>query len=218
MASFLNSTLLAGIEPILNRVIQLDPDVEPLLQPLNGKTLAIALTDIGLEFTVLFNLASITLMDSLETAANTTLKAPTLSLLRYAHNPTQSLKPLNIHSSGDVQTLTPLLTLLQKLEPDWEEALAQRIGDSAATQVGYWARQLLNWTHQSRHRFSHQTKTFFAQGDRHLVTRAELIHFFDQIDALNIDSERLELKIARLERQRATAQQNATAHRKETTP
>jgi ubiquinone biosynthesis protein UbiJ len=218
MTAFIKSVLLAGVEPLINQALRLDPTARGLLQPLTGKTLAISLTDINLDFSVLFSDESITLISHFEPAADTTLTAPLMSLIRFARDPEQSLKPLNIRISGDIQTLQPLLKLLQEVEPDWEEALAGRIGDSAASQIGYWSRQIVQWSSQSRQRMAAQTKAFLDQGDHRYVTHSELTEFFDAIDDFNIDSERLELKVARLERKRARAQQASGAATQEIDP
>lgn len=205
MTAFFKSMLLAGIEPLINQALRLDPAARALLEPLVGKTLAISLTDINLEFSVVFSEQSITLISAFEPAADTTLTAPLLSLIRFARNPDQALKPLNIRISGDIQTLKPLLQLLQEVEPDWEEALAARIGDSAASQLSYWTRQVMQWSAISRQRVTEQAKSFLDQGEHRYVTYNELTAFFDEIDDLNIDTERLELKVARLERKRQRA-------------
>jgi ubiquinone biosynthesis protein UbiJ len=202
MTAFFKSVLLASIEPLINQALRLDPAAGELLHPLSGKTLAISLTDINLDFSVLFSDESITLISQFEAAADTSLTAPLMSLIRFARDPEQSLKPLNIRISGDIQTLKPLLRLLQEVEPDWEEALAARIGDSAASQLGYWSRQVIQWSTLSRKRVADQAKAFLDQGEHRFVTHADILGFFDEIDDLNIDSERLELKIARLERKK----------------
>lgn len=211
MTAFLKSMLLAGIEPLINQALRLDPAASALLAPLVGKTLAISLTDVKLECSVVFSEESITLISAFEPTADTTLTAPLLSLIRFARDPDLSLKPLNIRISGDIQTLKPLLQLLQEVEPDWEEALAARIGDSAASQLGYWSRQVMQWSAISRKRVTDQAKYFLDQGNHRYMTHAELSEFFDEIDDLNIDSERLELKVARLERKRQRAKLAAAA-------
>jgi len=199
MSPFIKSLLLSGIEPLINQALMFDPQAEALLEPLVGRTLAINLTDIKLECSIVFSKDSLTLVSQFEPLADTTLQAPLMSLIRYARDPNQSLKPLNIRISGDIQSLKPLLNLLQQIEPDWEEAIAQRIGDSAAAQLSYWTKHLLRWSKRSKDQLTEQTKSFLQKGDHSLTTKSQHNLLYDAVDNLSIDTERLELKIAHLE-------------------
>lgn len=121
--------------------------------------------------------------------------AAAVSLLRSRGEQAQG-----VEFRGDVAVVHALRRLAGGLEIDWEAQLARLTGDIVAHRVGLAARGLLGWLDHARQTFEANLGEYLTEETRQLPPAAEVATFLDEVDRLRQDADRLEARLARLER------------------
>ncbi|KTC19869.1 sterol-binding protein [Pseudomonas putida] len=194
--------LLASVEHGLNRVLRMDSTALPRLAALEGKIIAIDCRQPALQLYILPGDDGLMLASHWETEADCTLRAPASSLLQLALSQD---KPAVLHSpqvelEGDSAVLLDLVGVLQDLELDWEYELSRWLGPVATQLIGGHLRSRARWTRQGLASLNQNLGEYLAEEARTLVGQREAEARFAELDALKIDVERLEARIARLAR------------------
>jgi len=104
-----------------------------------------------------------------------------------------------IQISGDVTLAQQLQAALNRLEPDWEAALAARIGDVPAHFLGNRIREAIHWSRRAHESLLANVDEYLHEETRTLPPRAELDARLQDIDALRLTVDRLEARTAQLE-------------------
>ncbi|MGD2173375.1 MAG: SCP2 sterol-binding domain-containing protein [Gammaproteobacteria bacterium] len=99
---------------------------------------------------------------------------------------------------GDVKLAQKLQRILAGLDIDWEEALADHIGDVAAFQVHQGARRLREWLKQGADSLLRTTSDYLREEARASPTGVEFELFQAGVTGLNQDVARAEARLARL--------------------
>ncbi|HEY6641741.1 ubiquinone biosynthesis accessory factor UbiJ [Povalibacter sp.] len=193
---------LTPLESVLNRNIAASATARSLCNRLAGKVMAIKFT--GLPLTIQFESDGERM--KLETAATGTpsaaLTGTPLSLLQLASpRPEAALRTGAVHIEGDAEVAQTFSELLKHARPDLEEELSRVIGDVAAHQVGNFARSALTFGRRAADTFAQNVAEYLQEEGRDLPTRVEADEFIAGVDKLRDDVDRLEARLARLERQ-----------------
>lgn len=104
-----------------------------------------------------------------------------------------------IEVNGDVTLAQQLQAVINRLEPDWEAALAARIGDVPAHFLGRRVREAIQWSRRAHESLLANVEEYLHEETRTLPPRAELDARFQDIDDLRLAVDRLEARTARLE-------------------
>lgn len=201
----LTQALLAGAEQGINRLLRLDATAAPRLQALAGTVIAIEVTSVpGLQLFILPDGHGLRLARHWQAGADCTLQAPALRLLQLLG---QSDKQAVLHApdvklQGDSQPLLALSGILQDLELDWEDALAQWLGPVATGILGSQLRQSGRWASQSGQQLHASLKDYLSEESRQLVGSREAQARFAELDHLKLTLDRLEARVQRLTRHR----------------
>jgi ubiquinone biosynthesis accessory factor UbiJ len=105
-----------------------------------------------------------------------------------------------VHISGDAEIAARYRELLELARPDWEEELSRLIGDLPARRVSLAARAALSWARGFAHSARANVAEYLQEESRALVSKPEVEEFLSQVDALRETADRVEARIARLER------------------
>jgi ubiquinone biosynthesis accessory factor UbiJ len=105
-----------------------------------------------------------------------------------------------VHVSGDAEIAARYRELLELARPDWEEELSRLIGDLPARRVSLAARAALSWLRGFAHSARANVAEYLQEESRALVSKPEVEEFLAQVDALRETADRVEARIARLER------------------
>jgi len=84
---------------------------------------------------------------------------------------------------------------------DWEEVLAQNIGDIPAHQAGRLLRGSLDWIMSTRGKLREDIGEYLQEEVRLLPSRNEIEAFMDDVSKTRSDVDRLEARIQRLEKE-----------------
>ena len=194
--------LLASVELGLNRVLRLDSTALPRLAHLTGKVIAVDCRSPALQLFILPSDEGLMLTSHWETDVDCTLRAPASSLIKLAvsKDKTAVLHAPEVELDGDSGVLLELAGVLQDLELDWEYELSRWLGPVATQMIGGHLRSRARWTRQGLASLNQNLGEYLAEEARTLVGQREAEARFAELDALKIDVERLEARIARLAR------------------
>jgi ubiquinone biosynthesis protein UbiJ len=195
---------LTPLESVLNRNIAASSAARALCQRLNGKVLALHIE--GLPLSIYFHSQGeqMSLDTQHEGTPNATLSGTPLSLLRMAGPaPEAALRTGNVHIQGDAEVAQTFSELLKHARPDLEEELSRVIGDVAAHHVGNVARSALGFARRAADTFTQNVSEYLQEEGRDVPSRTEAQEFLVGVDTLRDDVDRLEARLALLERKRA---------------
>jgi ubiquinone biosynthesis protein UbiJ len=106
-------------------------------------------------------------------------------------------KRLGVH--GNTALAHQLQRALNQLEPDWEAAMARHLGDLPAHFLGKRIRSAVHWSRQAANAMSANLEEYLHEESQALPGRRELEATFQDIDQLNLRTERLEARLTQLE-------------------
>ena len=139
-------------------------------------------------------------------AADVTLRGAPLSLLRFALAGDREREALilggEVGLRGDIALATRLQRIAARMDLDLEEALARRIGDVPAHEIVRGARGLGGWMRDAGAALLADVSEYLRHEAAMAPGREDVEWFAHAVDDLRDDVERLEARIAGLERGR----------------
>ena len=84
------------------------------------------------------------------------------------------------------------------MDIDWEEHLSRLIGDIAAHRLVSVFNGILNWSKSAASNFTNDLGEYLQEESRDVVSGPEMEMFFQQVDRLRDDAERLQARTDRL--------------------
>ena len=196
LQALLPQLLCASAERLCHSLISMDSGANARLSKLQGKQLAFTLREFNVRLVLtagndrlLFNQHN----EDVDCAISTDLAS--LRLLRDASQLTRLIKADALQIEGDIQVAQQYSYFLQRLNPDWQEALAGYVGDAMAHKIGLSIGQLQHYIQQKASLLD-QSFTMLAQDELRLSpTSIELQQFSQDVSELSARVDRL---IARL--------------------
>ena len=194
----------------LNRMsallLSVDPDGKEKLATLAGKVLCIEITD-G-QSTPLLTLylspsaEGMTIDSACDSEPNVTLTGSIMAFAKLSTTGLESgvLTDGRVTMRGDAESGQALHKILTQLDIDWEELLSRYIGDTPARKIGNSARHFTAWASHSLHLARINGGEFLQEEKRVLVTNLAMQRFQNSVDALRIDTDRLQQRISRLQK------------------
>jgi ubiquinone biosynthesis protein UbiJ len=194
----LNQLFATTLETLLNQALRLDPTSLHALSKLSGKIIRIEIS--GMSFTLFIDNQGITVLSDYDGEVDVRIGGAPFTLLRLLlqNEITLSNNP-EVTINGEIGTAQQLLSILKGLDIDWEEQLAQGLGDIPAHQLSTLFRQCQNYTRERINTLQLNMSEYLQEESGHLPGNAEIEVFLDAVDTLRNDVERLEQKVQRLE-------------------
>jgi ubiquinone biosynthesis protein UbiJ len=100
---------------------------------------------------------------------------------------------------GDTALAHQLQRALNQLQPDWEAAMANHLGDVPAHFIGKRIRQAVKWSRQAFSTMNANVEEYVHEESLTLPGRRELEATFQDIDELSLRTERLEARLKQLQ-------------------
>ena len=137
--------------------------------------------------------------------ADVSIRGAPLSLLRFALTPEREALILDddVTLSGDIGLATRLQQVAARIDVDFEEALARRIGDVPAHELMRALLGLRDWAQDAGSSLLADVSEFLRHESGMTPLGEEAERFAQQVDDLRDDVERLDARIIRLERRQA---------------
>lgn len=201
-AQLLPALICAVGEPLLNKIIRLDAQLQQRLQPLVGKQLAFEIAELNWRLVLTAQPNGIWLNQHQETvdcAVRTNIGS--LSQLTDPAQLTRLIRADELQIDGDLATLQRFSHFFSALEPDWQEYLSGYLGDAPTHQI---TRMLQHLTRQLRQKLANYDATFteLSQDELQLTPAPTAVaEFSQQVSALSGRTEVLAQQIALLRRE-----------------
>ncbi|NVK89446.1 MAG: SCP2 sterol-binding domain-containing protein [Gammaproteobacteria bacterium] len=206
--SQLKRLLAHSLQFSVDRLLALDPEAQAKAATLSGKAVQINIADWAL--TLVFTFTPKTPAPTTKIVAITTDPEPTaavilsgnssdfLAMARQQHSGDAIFKG-DLHFTGEVGTAQSFAQFWQKLELDWEEALAQHTGDIIAHQVATASRRTLAFVKQSLSEWQQNTQEQLTEELGLSPAPLEAEYFYEQVDELRSDTSRLSARLSNLQ-------------------
>ena len=206
---------LAGraLEAALNRAVALDPDTRDALQPLDGRSVVLALeaaeTPLAMRLQVDGERLRVGPVDAEQTpdlAVRSTLGGvlsfgmqTLLPRLLGKRDDDEAAMPVGrMRIEGDAELARRLQRLAERFDPDWQQPFTAVFGDVIGVQIANALAAALRQARVGGQKFAETAAEYLTEESRDVVPRAELDAFHDDVDTLRDDTERLAARIARL--------------------
>jgi len=192
--------LLGALEASLNQYLALDQDSGYFLAPLAGKVIAVTVQPFDDTIYLCPTNDSIQCLDQFPDPPDTRLTGSVwaLGLMGLSSTPMRSVFSGEVKIEGDMQTGRKFQELFAKLDIDLEEKLSQFTGDIIAHKVANFFRAGQRWSKDSLETFRLNAKEFLQEETRDLPSAPEVDIYYDQVDELRTDFDRLQSRIERL--------------------
>lgn len=196
-----------ALELVLDRALALDPDTRTALATLEGREMALALQAPPLALRVRVETGRLVIGPDrgaeADLSVRTTLGAVIAQLL--PGREAGALPVGQVRISGDAELARRVQQLLQRYEPDVEEAFTRLFGDVIGVQIARALRRGFDWSRATATVMARNTAEYLSEESGDLVPKAELEAFLDEVDETRDAVERLERKIARVQGRAADA-------------
>ena len=197
--------LTQTIEFSLNQYLSFDKEMQSQLYDIDGVVIEIYFSD--LDFSIYFQIDENRIHCSNEYSdiPNARLCASTFALMQSLQEPNFKLPlPKGMMISGDMEILNQFSKVLQKIEIDWEEGLSKCIGDIPAYQLGNIVRRGKNHVKSVISNFKSNFSEYLKEEKQILPTKPEVEDFLSTVDQLQVDVDRIEARIRKIEREKST--------------
>jgi ubiquinone biosynthesis accessory factor UbiJ len=166
------------------------PEARARCAALAGSTVAVELTDLGVELCLRPNADGIAVSVERTTEADARIRARSVDLLRLSTGEGATGAPGRLHIEGDAELAQAVRDLMRSVPFDPEERLARLIGDIPAHQAGRMARGVHGFMRDTAWRIAAMGSEFLQYETRDLVRPDEVAAFVAEVDALRDDLER----------------------------
>ena len=206
---------LAGraLEAALNRAIALDPDTRDALQPLDGRSVVLALDAAEAPLAMRLQVDG----ERLRVGPVDPEQAPDLAvrstfggvlslgmqtllskLLGKRDDDADAVPVGRMRIEGDAELARRLQRLAERFDPDWQQPFTAVFGDVIGVQIANGVAAALRQARTGGQKFAESAAEYLTEESRDVVPRAELNAFYDDVDTLRDDAERLAARVARL--------------------
>ena len=196
------------LERLIDGALDLDPETRSALAGLSGKVVDVELSGAG-SLRVRIDDERVHIGPRDDAAdADVTLRGAPLSLLRFAFAGDREAQILGeeVSLQGDIALATRLQQIAGRLDIDFEEAFARHLGDAPAHELVRAMRGFGGWLSGTGSALLEDASEFLRHEAAITPRRVEVDRFVNDVDDLRDDAERLEARVARLERRRVDRQ------------
>lgn len=197
-AASLAESWLGTIESIVNRTLELDGLTLAALAELSGKVVAIEVRETRIRFVVTLREHGIQLGTTHDGAVDVCIRGSIPDVLHYLFAGRAAGAAGGFEISGDAALANSLQEIFARMEPDWEEAVARRIGDTAARKAGVLFRSARASGREARHALGMDFSEYLRFEKGLVPERSEVERFLSSVDGLRDDVARLRFRLDRL--------------------
>ena len=188
------------LESVINRYLQLDPEMLDKLADFSGKVIKLEITGINKELYMFPGERGIQIATEYEGPVDTVLSGTAISLFKMglASNAAKLLLKGEVEISGDTRLGHQFKNVFSQMDIDWSEPLADFVGDAFAWQIHQSAKKLEQWGKDTVKSVSLSFSEYLQEESRDVVTETELNIFNDAVDQIRDDVDRLQARIKTL--------------------
>lgn len=198
----MKAIFLSTLSKLINAYLRLDPESRSRLSMLQGKVVTVELLPIHFTFQLLFNPEGVVLEANETHFTDTKIIGTPLQMFGVvaAKKNRHHFFAEDLVLIGDAELAQQVIQVFDELEIDWEEMLSQLIGDVPAYHAAQAVQGIQNWLHQAQFSMTQNLNDYVHEEIKWFPSKEELKDFFSDIDDLRMDVDRVETKIALLEK------------------
>ncbi len=188
-----------NLQSVLNQYLALDPESSKRIKAIDNKVVTIELLSIPLTFQLIFTNSTIEICKARE-KPDTIIKGTPLSLLRMSldKHHRKSFFADDVTIEGDLELGQKVIDLFDSLDVDYEEYLAYWIGDIPSYHMGQLSRKIRAFKSNVTSTLKDNFKEYLHEETQIFPGKEEVLDFFNDVDQLRLDVDRLEAKIRKL--------------------
>ena len=193
-------TSLKLLATALNNYLALDPEAPEKLKAFDNKVICIDIRGLNRKLYLLISNDRVDVRRDHEAEPDATISGSPAALFKLGLH--RDAAPLffagEVEIRGDTRLGRRFKSLLADMEIDWEEHLSRLIGDIAAHRLVGMFGQLRSWGKSAASNFTDDVGEYLQEESRDVVSAPEMEMFFQQVDRLRDDTERLLARTDRL--------------------
>ncbi|GLQ48297.1 sterol-binding protein [Dyella lipolytica] len=195
---------LAGraLETALNHALSLDPDTQAKLATLDGRSVQLHLRGVDLALAVTVEQGRLNVGPAPDTSDLRVAATPGSLLSMLFRRNSDGMAPGKVEIAGDAELARRLEKLASGFAPDFEEAFSRTFGDVLGVPLAKAVRSGLAHARETATHLSQDSAAWLRDEARIALAPGEVENFLDEVDALRERTERLDARLARLERTR----------------
>jgi ubiquinone biosynthesis protein UbiJ len=193
-------TLLA-LQKAINHALLLDEATLVKLHKLNGKSLELIISPLKVCFFIVFKDNKLCLLDRYEHIPDVTIHSSPIGLIRLSLLPSSKVRSLfndKVKIYGNIALGQEIKKLFDEIDIDWEGHLAELTGDVVAHQIGNLVRGGRAFKRKVQDSFSRNVSEYLHEEIREFPPREEVNDFYNEVDDLNLRTDRLSAHINKL--------------------
>lgn len=197
----MKTVLLPFLTDVINAYLLLDTESTSRLNKLQGKRITIELLPFHWVFHCTFTVQGVTLEDNEMLAPDAYLRGTPLQMMgvMLAKEERHRFFADDLTLEGDAEVGQQVIALFDELHIDWEEYLSRVIGDAPAYHARRMMQDIGDWLKRTDKTLTDDVNEFIHEEAEWLPTREALNDFFQDIDGLRMDVDRVEAKINQLQ-------------------
>jgi len=186
---------LLMLQKAVNVALSWDEKTQAKLLSLEGRVIQVTVLPLAIRFYMSFHDQSVLFFSNHEGFVDTKIESSPIGLIRLSFLPASKVRSLfhdGVTISGDVELGQQVKALFDELDIDWEGTMANFTGDVIAYQVGNLVRYGRTYTTELTDSLRHHVGEYLQEERRIFPPREEVSDFFDEVDKLLLEVERLE--------------------------
>ena len=185
-------------DTMINQFLSLDPEMAEKISAFEGRVIAIEVKGHERRLYLIPANGRIEIKDRYDAEPDTVLTGTPSALLRLSMSRSAAVLMLSgdIEITGDTRLGHEFKKLLNEIDIDWEEQLAGVLGDAPASQIMRFVGKLGSWGRNATDSITADLAEYLQEESRDVVTGYELENFYQEVDRLRNDVDRLEARIA----------------------
>ena len=196
--NLIDATLTGSIESAINAYLATRPSARNTLSKLAGQSLGITLLPQEQRITLIFSDDQVAVMREFDGEPTTHLTGAASDLLKLLNDPNSVMFGQGVEVKGDSALLQRLSHAFDNPSLDWEDWLADQIGDLPAAMIMKPINQSIEWANSSRQTLTTTAKEYLQEEINLLPTRVEFEGFIDDTRQLKQRAELIERRLERL--------------------
>lgn len=181
----------------INKLISYDPKAAKKLNTLSGKAIRIVIEPIKLSFELVIEQDTIQVCQDAGRPVDTTISGKPSALFAMSTN--QHVPGLDgVQIQGDASSGQFVVDFLKQLQPDWEDAWCDLLGEGPGYQVSQFLQSMKANSSRLFSSLRRNTREYLLEENRELISNEEMDDFLDAVDDLRADVARIEQRITQL--------------------
>lgn len=194
---------LNNLAKLINRYLKLDRDSQSRLEKLQNRIITIELMPLHFIFQLLFTENGVEIKEGGELPAETIVRGTPLQMFHMVLSRDDRNKFFadDIEIEGNADLGQQVIELFDEVNIDWEEQLAKITGDVPSYHISQFARGVKGWLFKTATTLKDDIRDYLHEETLWLPSKEHLTEFYQEIDTLRMDVDRLYARFLHLERQ-----------------